>query len=196
MKTFSGDFFAGKLDTKEWKLVLFFTFGVLLPFLFIYETDFQYLCLKYCKIFIILFVIQLICECGDNYLESWTFFRHRYSYEILNMICVLFIPFEDYEFRVIQFDMLICLCYRLSNTIILLLSTDYLATFLKVLGFKLHGLIIGIPVVNVTDPEIGMLVMKNSVDKGLALERSLIINIMIIVIIILNMINFIFVLLF
>jgi len=34
-KTFSGDFLAGKLDTAEWKLVLFWTFGVLGPGLWV-----------------------------------------------------------------------------------------------------------------------------------------------------------------
>lgn len=159
------------MDTKEWKLVLFFIFGLLLPFLFIYDHYFQLIYFKYIKITTILFIIQLICETGDNYYEQFIFFRHRYSYEFFNLCCLLFIPLEDYELRIIQFDMLICLFYRISNTFFILYNSDYLSTYLKLIGFQLHGFIIGIPVVNVTDPEIAMLVMKNSVDKGLALER-------------------------
>ena len=34
MKTFAGDQLAGKLDTAEWKLVLFFTFGCMAPWVY------------------------------------------------------------------------------------------------------------------------------------------------------------------
>lgn len=171
LKTFTGDYLAGKLDTVEWKLVLFFIYGLVLPLHLYSDSQFPQNFHSYLPIFLYLFIIQFICEYGDNYYESWTFFRHRYSYEILNLLLVLLVPLTEYELSIVQYDMLICLWYRISNALYILYQTDIISIYLKILGFKLHGYIIGIPVVNVTDPEIAMLVMKNSNDKGLALER-------------------------
>jgi hypothetical protein len=170
-KTFTGDYLTGKLDTIEWKTVLFFLYGFLLPLFFFYDPSFSQNALSYLKIFLLLFLIQFICEYGDNYYEHYLFFRHRYSYELLNLLAVLLIPLAPYELTIIQFDILICLFYRISNALLILFQTELVSTSLKLLGFKMHGFLIGIPVINVTDPEIAMLVMKNSVDKGRALER-------------------------
>jgi hypothetical protein len=170
-KTFTGDYLTGKLDTIEWKVVLLFLYGFLLPLFLFYDPSFSHNALSYLKIFLLLFLIQFICEYGDNYYEHYLFFRHRYSYELFNLLTVLLVPLAPYELTIIQFDILICLFYRISNALLILSQTEIVSNSLKMLGFKFHGYLIGIPVINVTDPEIAMLVMKNSVDKGLALER-------------------------
>jgi hypothetical protein len=178
IKTFSGDFLAGKLDTIEWKLVLFFIYGVLLPGLYLCDPAFPQQLLLFSRVLFLLFVIQFFCEFGDNYFESLTFFRHRYSFEVCTALLVTLLPLEPHELHVIQFDLFICLFYRISNASLLLWRSDLLSSVvdflslnLKILCFKLHGLLIGIPVVSVDDPEVAMLVMKSSVDKGYALER-------------------------
>lgn len=119
LKTFCGDFIAGKLDTKEWKTVLGFVIFITIPY--ITHTD---ICLQYFRIFFILFTIQFICEYGDNYLEHLVFFRHRYSYDAFAIVLLLvnfmgIITFTKYEMAVIQYDFLICLSYRISNYILI-----------------------------------------------------------------------------
>jgi hypothetical protein len=86
IKTFGGDYLAGKLDTLEWKLVLFFVV-VACPLLIAYVSSSgnEYVA-TYGPITVYLLLIQVICECGDNYLESWKFFRYRYSYEVFNVL--------------------------------------------------------------------------------------------------------------
>jgi hypothetical protein len=172
VKTFGGDYFAGKLDTKEWKLVLLFVFGFLSPAVYFLNSDSYGLVSKHARITFVLFVIQLFCEFGDNRLEHWTFFRHRYSYEVANLLVLFALPNpQPHETAVIQLDLFICLFYRISNFVIILARTDKLYTILKYLIFKVHGWLIGVTVMNVTDPRIATAVMKRSSDKGLALER-------------------------
>ncbi|KAK3240502.1 hypothetical protein CYMTET_49660 [Cymbomonas tetramitiformis] len=99
MKTMGGDFFAGKLDTAEWKLVLLFTFAVFLPLAcvlpqgglqgvegagFMLPSGAATLIQEYVAIFPFLFGIQLLCEYGDAKWERFSFFRYRYSFESLN----------------------------------------------------------------------------------------------------------------
>lgn len=115
LKTFCGDFIAGKLDTVEWKSVLAFAFIITIPYIIYKEF-----CLQYFRIFSVLFTLQFICEYGDNYLEHMIFFRHRYSYDVFAILLLLanhngFITFAPYEMAIIQYDFLICLCYRISN---------------------------------------------------------------------------------
>ena len=97
-KTFSGDFLAGKLDTAEWKLVLFWTFGGLGPGLWVLAglgpgatggVDFRATSgsfahsagvafdwetaagafRPYARALPALFLIQTVCEFGDAHLE-------------------------------------------------------------------------------------------------------------------------------
>lgn len=93
-KTIAGDLLAGKLDQKEWWAALA-AFLVLLPPVL---TAVQggalaagplapLLALPAAegglgRILLLLTAIQLVCELGDNRLERWTFFRHRYSFEV------------------------------------------------------------------------------------------------------------------
>ena len=80
-KTFIGDTIAGKIDTSEWKSAVFFTFCSIL-LCFILEIN---IFLNILPLFIIMSLIQLITELGDNYLESYLFFRHRYSFELMTL---------------------------------------------------------------------------------------------------------------
>ncbi len=88
VKTFGGDFLAGKLDTFEWRAVLLFTMALVMtvPYfgvaggaaLFVFEGGLG-------RVLLLLFLAQLFCEYGDNHWEKWTFFRHRYSYEATSL---------------------------------------------------------------------------------------------------------------
>ena len=172
MKTFGGDFFAGKLDTTEWKLVLLFVFGLFGPSaVYIRGTEDLVFWTKYTRIFAYLFFVQLICEYGDNHWEHLTFFRHRYSFEVANLVLVLFCNLDSFELDVVRYDIVICFFYRLSNFLIILLQTDYLVHAGNMLIFKVYGIYTGTRVIQVKDPELATLVMKNSTNKGLGLEK-------------------------
>ncbi len=98
-KTAGGDLLAGKLDQKEWWAAAagLAILPLLLPALQaalgaagaaaaaaplaqLYSTPAADG--GFGRILLLLFVIQLGCELGDSRLERWTFFRHRYSFEV------------------------------------------------------------------------------------------------------------------
>ena len=173
VKTCSGDFFAGKLDTLEWKLVLFFILFALLPFSLYVENDLTATLVRFGRILGVLFCVQLFCEYGDNHYENYRFFRYRYSFELCNILIILLLPLRDYELTIIQHDLVICLFYRLSNFCVGYFSNNSMISsslFRRVL-FKIHSWVIGVPVVNVTNPALAVLVLKESNLKGHALER-------------------------
>ena len=72
MKTFAGDQLAGKLDTAEWKLVLFFTFGCMVPWVYFASGSMDAAASAfalYARILPILFLVQAVCEYGDAHYE-------------------------------------------------------------------------------------------------------------------------------
>eukprot|EP00035_Acanthoeca_spectabilis_P016663 m.345401 g.345401 ORF g.345401 m.345401 type:complete len:239 (+) comp16557_c0_seq8:219-935(+) len=123
LKTTIGDFLAGKVDSTEWKLVASAVaasvvagcvWGIYSP------VASGLISSEYARIVLVLSTIQFVCEYGDNHLEHLKFFRHRYSYEIFTALVVFALPlfgmlWTDAERRVIEFDMIICLWYRVGN---------------------------------------------------------------------------------
>lgn len=97
LKTAAGDLLAGKLDQKEWwaaiggfllllppaLAALQSAGGPLAPLAAILSTlSAPAAAGGFARILPLLFLIQLACELGDARLERWTFFRHRYSFEV------------------------------------------------------------------------------------------------------------------
>lgn len=98
LKTAGGDLLAGKLDQKEWWLaaVGLALLPVVLPTLqaqlgataaaaaapLVQLLSTPAADGGFGRIMLLLFAIQLACELGDSKLERWTFFRHRYSFEV------------------------------------------------------------------------------------------------------------------
>lgn len=172
MKTFGGDFLAGKLDTTEWKLVLFFTFGLFGPTLWYFNPDYiTTYTTHYGRIFMSLFLVQVFCEYGDAHYERYLFFRHRFSYEVANIALLLLLPnMTAIELMCIQIDLFICFFYRLSNFGIILLASDYLSkTVVKVL-FSMLGFATHKNIQHVSCPVLATTVMKQFSDKGKGLE--------------------------
>jgi hypothetical protein len=176
IKTFGADFLAGKLDTAEWRLVLLFTFFVAAPLVWFVEGSAVYLtCSGYSRVLPLLFMIQLVCELGDNHLEHYKFFRHRYSFEVLTIGLLFGLvvfpsqPLMPDEARVIQHDLVVCLFYRISNASLILARWGNwsLMTVARKLAFKLYGCTL------VTDVETATAVLKASGVKGHALEKFL-----------------------
>ncbi len=179
MKTFSGDFLAGKIDTQEWKAVFFFVFGVFTPSLIFFESSiFDVNVLthieEYQRIFIVMFLIQFVCELGDAKLENVSgigiVFRHRYSFEILTLAVLFYLPnLTNSEQFVIQVDLVACLFYRFSNFLtIWVMNLDF--TWLNMLCLQGLGVATGVTYVRVTDPEIATAVLKQCTSKGRGLE--------------------------
>jgi hypothetical protein len=173
VKTFGGDFFAGKLDTAEWKFVLLAVFGLLLPYSLLALPDSTGAVFVYRRILPLLFVVQFVCEYGDNYLEHWKFFRYRYSFELFTALVLIFLPMTRMEIDVVLFDLVICTSYRLSNFVIQVYSGLYASQLLRRLLFKIYGFLVNTRVVNVTDPELAVLVLQQSNTKGPGIERYL-----------------------
>ena len=187
MKTFSGDQLAGKLDTAEWKLVLLFIFGIFGPGLWFAagsEAFVQFA--PYVRILPVLFVIQAVCEYGDAHMEHLKFFRHRYGFEAFTLAALTCLPggITPAELRVVQYDLVICLFYRVSNLTIIVYKTmaarefagastvlAAMAVAARKLCFRVFGALSGQRLVNVTDAEVAMAVMRTSDVKGDALER-------------------------
>lgn len=173
VKTFGGDFFAGKLDTAEWKLVLFGVFGILLPYSLMSELDPTDTVLAYRHILPLLMAVQFVCEYGDNHLEHWRFFRYRYSFELFTALILILLPLTAAELDVVLFDLVICTAYRLSNFLIQLCCGVYASQPLRKLLFYLYGYLANTRVINVTDPDLAVLVLQRSNVKGLGIERNL-----------------------
>lgn len=177
IKTFGGDFFAGKLDTFEWRLVLTFVFAILLPLFLFLERESFGKGNKYSRILPYLFVIQLICEYGDAHYEKLVIFRHRYAFELLTLSLLLGLPMlTTWEIDVVRIDLFVCLFYRLSNLAIIAFrssssysysySSGYYYNTFNMLLLRLLGLITGVPYQRVQDPALATLIMKQSADKG------------------------------
>ncbi|KAJ1451917.1 hypothetical protein M885DRAFT_528320 [Pelagophyceae sp. CCMP2097] len=175
LKTFCGDFLAGKLDTTEWKLVLLFTVGVAVAAVHFapHGAFFD----AYGRVTVALFLIQLVCELGDRHVEHHPvigkFFRHRYSFECFTAV-LLFSGALDapVELRAVQHDLVTCLAYRCANVaIIVWRSSDDFMLFAGKWAFRLLGVLTGTPLELVADVKDAMLVLKASSQKGDALER-------------------------
>lgn len=177
LKTMIGDQLAGKLDTVEWKLVLLF---VLVLSTAVYYTAGDAaraaLYIQHGPTLLYLTIVQFICEYGDNHYEQLSFFRYRYSYEILTSFLYIFTATTEEARMIIRIDMVICMFYRLSNMLLLMCSysshfiTDA-DTFVKVCIFKLFGYCKGVTFMHVSDPEVAALVLKASGNKGYGIER-------------------------
>jgi hypothetical protein len=169
-KTFSGDFVAGKLDTSEWRLVLLFVFGLFAPALWLLERDARGAYAPYARVFPALALVQAVCELGDNYLERFVFFRHRYAFEAASA-ALLLLTSRPAEITVIQHDLVVCLFYRISNFVIILERSGVLWVLLRKACFRIFGALRGTPLVNVSDANVAMAVLRASDVKGAALER-------------------------
>ena len=186
LKTFCGDQLAGKLDTAEWKLVLAFTFALPLAMWGAAGANGAAFAmfLPYARIAPILFAIQAVCEFGDAHLEYHPvigkFFRHRYGFEAFTLCALTMMPggITAPELRVVQFDLVICLFYRVANLAIILHKQGFVAAVAASLAvtirkgcFRVFGALSGQRIVNVTDAEVATAVMRSSDVKGDALER-------------------------
>ena len=187
VKTFSGDQLAGKLDTPEWKLVLLFTFGLFGPALWFAagsNAAASDAARPYLRVLPLLFLIQAVCEFGDAHLEHHPlvgkFFRHRYGFEAFTLAALTCMPggITTPELRVVQYDLVICLFYRVSNLCIIMYKNGLVAAAVaavakaaRKLCFRVFGAISGRRLVNVTDAEIATAVLRASDVKGDALER-------------------------
>ena len=182
LKTFGGDFFAGKLDTLEWQLVLIFSFVVFPTLLFFIRGDvfglegsLSYSAFaKYSRITLVLFVVQLICEYADAHFENLSvFIRHRYSFEVLNLLLLVSLSqfgegLGRHELLIVQIDLVICFFYRLSNFLIIL-AVNF-SNFVSMNCLRLLGFATGVPFVRVTDAEVGSIVLRQFSSKGKGLE--------------------------
>ena len=187
LKTFSGDFIAGKLDTLEWRLVLLFTAIVTIAAWQLEAANAPVAFQPYMRILPALATVQLICELGDAHLEHSTafggylglFFRHRYSFEILSSSVLfggLFFPqlaLNPTELQPLLYDLVICLGYRASNlTIILARSGDLMLASRRV-AFRVLGLLVRQNIEIVHDANVAMAVLRSSSAKGSFLERQI-----------------------
>ena len=170
-KTFGGDFVAGKLDTREWRLVLLFVFGLFGPALAMRERDAWGAAAPYARIFPLLLAVQAVCELGDNYAEQYVFFRHRYSFELASALLLFALGCAPAELAVVQHDLVICLAYRAGNFGIILERTGALWVAARKACFFCFGVLRGVPLLNVADAATAMAVMRASDEKGAALER-------------------------
>jgi hypothetical protein len=168
LKTFGGDFIAGKLDTFEWKIVLLFTFFLFLPLLYALEPQSADFVHVYSRILPLLFTIQLICEYADAHYEQYLLIRHRYSFEILNVVLIFTLSnlgnLHPMELRVVQVDLVVCLFYRLGNLIIIL--SKQFSNLVNMICLRLLGFLTGVSFLRVTDPELATAILKNCSNKG------------------------------
>jgi hypothetical protein len=157
-KTMGGDYFAGKLDTIEWKLVLLYTFLFVTPLAVLctnaptVSAQLQSLVSTYGRIFLVMFGVQFFCEYGDAHLEYLTFFRYRYSFELATIAMLALIPtMTAAELDVVRFDLVICLFYRVGNYGVIKLREVMPAvlTAFKMSVFHALSLRLGVPFVQV-----------------------------------------------
>jgi hypothetical protein len=171
-KTFSGDFIAGKLDSTEWRLVLAFTCSAATVAWRIEATGSKNAFEPYSRILPVLALIQLICELGDKHFEHWMFFRHRYSFELLNVAVLFGMALTPVELAPVQYDLIVCLFYRATNAVIILIvQSGGMTLVLNRLAFRAFGCLKGMRLELVTDTETAMAVLRASSVKGRALER-------------------------
>jgi hypothetical protein len=168
-KTFGGDFVAGKLDTPEWRLVLLF--ALLGPALALRTSGAAEAFAPYARILPLLLLVQAACELGDNHLERYVVFRHRYAFEAATAALLFCAAPTASELRVLQHDLVVCLFYRAANFGIILQHSGALWVAVRKACFLAFGLLRGTPLRNVTDAETAMAVLRASDEKGAALER-------------------------
>ena len=133
VKTFSGDQLAGKLDTPEWKLVLLFTFGLFGPALWFAagsNAAASDAARPYLRVLPLLFLIQAVCEFGDAHLEhhpSSANFSATGTGSAFLRAHVHARRHHHPELRVVQYDLVICLFYRVSNLCIIMYKNGLVA---------------------------------------------------------------------
>lgn len=125
-KTFIPDFFASKLDRGIWIFLLIISSSSFLIFNFFFNDENSIF--RLINIWTIMAFTQLFCELGDKYLESYSFFRHRYSFEISMLLvwffCLPMSEFGEEERRFFYFDCIASLSYRFSGFILKYFSFD------------------------------------------------------------------------
>ena len=155
LKTTAGDALAGKLDTPEWRMCLAVIATIATTVVAWAAADISFLdavglppstdaaasIAAHVRIFAILAVVQFVCEFGDARLDQLTFFRHRYSYELLTTSVILLIPLATHERRVVDIDLVCCLCYRISNYSLIVLRQSVRAPAIATVLFKFFGLL-------------------------------------------------------
>ena len=193
-KTMAGDFVAGKLDTAEWRLVLAFSAALAAMCARAAATDgaassgdieggLTGLLGGYGRIAPLLVAGQVVCEVGDNNLERYIFFRHRYSFELCALLLLFGLPggTTARELAVLQVDMVTCLFYRIGNLAIIFARGGLGSRFSALCGdvllrraiFWVFGALRGERVVNVTDARVATAVLRASASKGAFLERTI-----------------------
>ena len=186
LKTFCGDQLAGKLDTAEWKLVLAFTFALPLALWGAAGANGAAfgMFLPYARI-----AHRALCHSSRMRVRRRAPRvppRHR---QVLppqvRLRGVHPLRADDDarrhhrpELRVVQFDLVICLFYRVANLAIILHKQGFVAAVAASLAvtirkgcFRVFGALSGQRIVNVTDAEVATAVMRSSDVKGDALER-------------------------
>ena len=143
-KTLCGDYIAGKLDTLEWKISGIFAVLVATSCAILSKTVIK----EYGRITLLLFVMQVFCEYGDNHFERFKFFRHRYSFELIHTLILFNLPeITKSELRVVLMDLVACSAYRSSNyTIIVvrkLIASDFFVTAPRMILYHIRGYLQG-----------------------------------------------------
>lgn len=119
LKTIMGDLVAGKLDSFEFQLGAGLVLFVVTPSIaLIAEYPIAAVATKYGRVFVLLFIIQFVCEYGDAHFEQWKFFRHRYSFEALSLALLLLFELANYELAIIRYDLCACLFYRVFGFVV------------------------------------------------------------------------------
>lgn len=125
-KTFVPDYFASKLDRGIWKFLLILSISMVIIFNK-YSND-ENTIFRLISIWTILALTQLFCELGDNYLENYLFFRHRYSFEISMILVWIFcLPMSKWELeerKLFYFDIIASLSYRINGFLLKLYDLD------------------------------------------------------------------------
>lgn len=144
IKTMGGDFFASKLDTIEWQISGIFALLIAILSLFLMDD----IIVEYCRIFLVLFFMQIFCEYGDNHYEKYVFFRHRYSFEIIHLLILFNLPnCTNIEKKLVILDLVACSAYRVFNyTIIVIVKlyvNDYFISMPRMILYYLRGFLYG-----------------------------------------------------
>jgi hypothetical protein len=113
-------------------------------------------------------------------MEHLKFFRHRYGFEAFTLAALTCLPggITPSELRVVQYDLVICLFYRVSNLCIIVYKSGAAgsaaaaaAVAARKVCFRVFGALSGQRLVNVTNAEVATAVLRASDVKGDALER-------------------------
>ena len=177
LKTAVGDIFAGKVDSKEFILAAICMFALIVPSVLMLMESSHAITLHIQEnryIFLYLAIVQFFCEYGDKHWEQLIFFRHRYSFEVCNILLLVCCSWKFYELTIIRNDLLACLFYRISNYMVCFLTQDTAASILRNLNgilFHILGMYTGTPFMRISDPEVATLLMRQSTNKGVGLER-------------------------